>query len=87
MDAPLVAALVWTASQTQDLAVGIVAISSAIVGGYVVSCLVPQAHYPRTFGVMTANAILAGLALLGVQAVEYRIECAIVPLCLNCDPY
>jgi hypothetical protein len=47
------------------------AISAAIVGGYIVSCLVPKAHYPRTFGVIAANAILSGLALLGVAAVAH----------------
>jgi hypothetical protein len=69
MDAPLVTVLAWSVRQTQELAVGILAISGAIVGGYVVSCLVPEAHYPRAFGVIAANVILAGLAWLGITAV------------------
>ena len=67
----LAANLGWTAHQTSELAFGILAISGAIVCGYVVSCLVPEPHYPRAFGVIAANVVLAGLAAFGVSAIAH----------------
>lgn len=59
----------WTATQNWEMAVCVLAIVGATVAGYVVSCLVPAAHYPRTFGWLTAAAIMAGLTIAGVKPV------------------
>jgi hypothetical protein len=71
VDVLLVAVLGYTVGDPLGIALGILAVAGAIVGGYVVSRLVPEAYYPRTFAVITANLVVAGLARLGVQAVAY----------------
>jgi ammonia channel protein AmtB len=65
----LLVALTLTEQQNWELAVAVLAIAVATAAGYLVSCFVPSAHYPRTFGVVAADAIIAGLALIGIRPV------------------
>lgn len=51
----------------QKIGLGVLFFIAAIVVGYIVFCLVPAKHYPRTAGVLAANALVAGLALAGFE--------------------
>lgn len=43
----------------------------SVVVGYIVSCVVPAKHYPRTAGVLAANAVLAAFTFAGVDPAAY----------------
>lgn len=51
----------------QAAGLGVLIGVAAIVAGYLVSCMVPANHFPRTAGLVTANAIIGSLAYAGVD--------------------
>lgn len=51
----------------QKIGLGALFFIAAIVVGYVVFRLVPAKHYPRTAGALAANALVAALALAGLE--------------------
>jgi hypothetical protein len=57
----------------QQFALGVLILIGAIVVGYVVRCVVPDRHYPRTAGLLAANALPAGLAVFGIEAAAYVV--------------
>jgi hypothetical protein len=56
----------------QKFGVGVLILIGAIVAGYIVRCVVPARHFPRTAGLLAANAVAAGLAVAGVEPCRLR---------------
>jgi hypothetical protein len=57
----------------QKLGLGALMLIGAIVVGYIVRCVVPARHYPRTGGFLAANASIAGLTVAGVEPAAHMI--------------
>lgn len=57
----------------QQMGLGALMVIGSIVTGYVVSCVVPAKHYPRTAGVLATNAVMAALTFAGVDPAAYIV--------------
>ena len=54
----------------QSIGLGVLITVGAIVGGYLVYLLVPKKHFRIVAGILAANAIIAAMALAGVEVAE-----------------
>jgi hypothetical protein len=60
-------------TSNQLLGLGVLFVIGSIVVGYIVFCLVPAKHYPRTAGVLAANACMGGLTAAGIEPAAYIV--------------
>jgi hypothetical protein len=54
----------------QSIGLGVLITVGAIVGGYLVYLLVPKKHFRIVAGILAANAIIAAMALAGLDVAE-----------------
>lgn len=53
-------------TSSQNYGLGTLIVIGALVVGYCVYRLVPEKHFPLVAGVLSADAVIAGLALWGI---------------------
>lgn len=61
----------------EDAGLGVLIGVGAIVVGYLVYCIVPADHFPRTAGLLAANAFVGGLAHYGLPVAGELLFCSL----------